>query len=61
MSLVGNIISIVALVLTISVYATFKSMRTSAGVCVMQLAIAMFLAQLGFQVGFGDSGRKLWI
>ena len=50
LSLIGNILSMASIVITITTYCMFAQIRTRAGICVMNLCVALFFAQLSFQV-----------
>ena len=46
----GSTLSMVCLILTMTTYCLFEQIRTRAGKCVMNLCVALFFAQLSFQV-----------
>ena len=46
----GSTLSMVCLLLTMTTYCLFEQIRTRAGKCVMNLCVALFFAQLSFQV-----------
>ena len=50
LTLVGNIVSMACLVFTMTTYCMFEQLRTRPGKCVMNLCVALFFAQLSFQV-----------
>ncbi|KAI0214621.1 hypothetical protein LSAT2_000266, partial [Lamellibrachia satsuma] len=50
LTLVGNIFSMICLAFTMVTYCLFPSLRNVPGKSVMQLTMALFLAQLSFQV-----------
>ena len=50
MTLVGNVLSLVALAATVVTYAVLSELRTLPGWCVTSLAVALLLAQLTFQL-----------
>ena len=50
LTLVGNIVSMACLVFTMTTYCMFEKIRTRPGKCVMNLCVALFFAQLSFQV-----------
>ena len=49
LTLIGNCISYISLILTFITYALFPTLRTVPGKCIMQLVVALFVAQLLFQ------------
>ena len=50
LTLIGNTLSMMCLVFTIATYCTFDQFRTRVGKCIMNLCLALFFAQLSFQV-----------
>ena len=52
MTLVGIILSLVGLVLTLCTYSIFPSLRNTPGKSIMNLSVALFLAQLLFQINY---------
>ena len=50
LTLIGNILSMVSLAFTMTTYCMFETIRTKAGKCIMNLCVALFFAQLSFQV-----------